>query len=420
MTRKINGVWRESQQKSSKLAILSGFFVLPFIITLPNSSYALEGHFKSALFSQHWQNSVANNGVNYDFRLKTHKNWQDWSFALDYQLSGIQSPNLVNTDGSQNPDHLQLFRLSQTLADSKTNYALHKIDRLSATYSSGYYSFTLGRQAFSWGNGIVFNPLDRVNPFAPNQIDKHYKPGVDMLSGQNTLQNGDQFSWFVLPKRDALSAELSHEASSYGVKLYHFTQDGMTDQQWLLIKDAEEQLVAWQLSQSRENGLWNLDLLWSYDSEIEQHSLSGVLNWQNSIRIKNRQAILFAELFYNGYGNNSTRPKIEQLSTQLLQLQEEGKVFNSNRYYTSFGTTLEVNPLLSVSATLLSNWQDYSQLLSLQLTHSVTENDQLLLSWQQPIGKKGSEFRGLLSENSPQNLSYSWLFYLQWEHYFRY
>lgn len=409
------------RKKSKKSAILSGFLALPLLIALPNYSYALEGHFKSALFSQDFQNSPVSNGVNYDIRLKSQQFWNEWNFALDYQLGGVKSPNaLANADYSTNPDHLQLFRLSQVLSDSADDYAVHRIDRLSANYSSGYYSFTFGRQAFTWGNGMVFNPLDRVNPFSPTQIDKSYKPGIDMLTGQNTLQSGDQFSWFILPKRDAISEKLTHDASSYGVKLYHFAQDGITDQQWLLMKDADEQLLGWELTQSRDSGLWNLDLLWSYDRELDKNTFSAVLNWQQMLAIKNRSTLLFAELFYNGYGSSLTRPKIEQLSEQLLILQSEGKVFNSNRYYTSIGATVEINPLLNVSAILLSNWQDRSQLLSLQLQQSVTENDQLLLSWQQPFGKTGSEFRGLHSDDSAQTISYSDLIYLQWEHYFRY
>jgi hypothetical protein len=421
MIRSLKPFFRFETQNSLKLAVLSAFLPLPLLATLPTSSYALEGHFKSAIFSQSFKNSPSKKAVNYDLRIKERAFQENWSFALDYQISGIKSSDFNFTNvNSDNPDRLQLFRLSDILADSDTDYTLHRIDRLSATYSSDYYSFTLGRQALSWGNGMAFNPLDRVNPFSPIQIDKSYKPGVDMITGQNTLENGDQFSWFILPKRDTETKKLTHTASSYGVKLYHFAQDSITDQQWLLMKDASEQLVGWQLSQSRENGLWNLDLLWSYDNEVNRHSISGILNWQNSISIKNRQAVVFAELFYNGYGSAITRPKIEQLSEQLLRLQSEGKVFNSNHYYTSIGMTLEVNPLLSFSGTLLSNWQDNSQLLSLQLQQSVTENDQLFITWQQPFGKSGSEFTGLQSENSSQNLSYSALIYLQWEHFFRY
>jgi len=36
----------------------------------------------------------------------------------------------------------------------------------------------------SWGNGLVFSPMDIVNPFDPTAVDTEYKAGDDMLYGQ--------------------------------------------------------------------------------------------------------------------------------------------------------------------------------------------------------------------------------------------
>ena len=33
----------------------------------------------------------------------------------------------------------------------------------------------------SWGNGLVFQPMDLFNPFTPTAVDRDYKPGNDLL-----------------------------------------------------------------------------------------------------------------------------------------------------------------------------------------------------------------------------------------------
>ncbi|BBP44698.1 hypothetical protein THMIRHAS_00710 [Thiosulfatimonas sediminis] len=340
---------------------------------------------------------------------------------MDYQLSGIRSSNLNASQLNQsNPDRFALLRLSQTLADSSTDFSQQRIDRLNATFRHRNDTITFGRQALSWGNGLVFNPLDRINPFAPNQIDKSYKPGVDMLSGQKSLRNDDQLSWFILPKRATFNEKVTYDASSFGIKWYHFSPNSNRDFQWLLLKDEQEQLFGWQLTENSDYGLWNLDLLWSYDQTYRKNTLSALLNWQNSLSIFDRQTVLFGELFYNGYGSALTHTMADNLPSRLVDLQAAGKLFSTHRYYSAIGASAEIYPLLNINATLISNWQDKSQLLALELIYSVSDNDQWLLSWQQPFGQRGSEFMGLQSATSPNRQNNSGSVALQWQHYFSY
>ena len=58
----------------------------------------------------------------------------------------------------------------------------HRLDRLSVTFQPYWGTLQIGRQALTWGNGFLFNPMDLFNPFSPTQIDREYKPGDDMVS----------------------------------------------------------------------------------------------------------------------------------------------------------------------------------------------------------------------------------------------
>jgi hypothetical protein len=66
--------------------------------------------------------------------------------------------------------------------DLGENLALqHRFDRLMVSAKVGRVDLTFGRQPISFGSGLVFNPLDLVNPFGPATIDSEYKPGVDAV-----------------------------------------------------------------------------------------------------------------------------------------------------------------------------------------------------------------------------------------------
>ena len=53
-----------------------------------------------------------------------------------------------------------------------------------------HWAVTVGRQAVSWGSGIVFQPLDPFNPFAPTAVDRDYKAGDDLVLIERLFDNG--------------------------------------------------------------------------------------------------------------------------------------------------------------------------------------------------------------------------------------
>ena len=86
--------------------------------------------------------------------------------------------------------------------DDSSDFILHRLDRLSLGYTSESLVMRLGRQAVTWGNGLVFYPMDIFNPFNPVAIDKDYKTGDDMLYGQWTTYQGNDWQMILLPRRD--------------------------------------------------------------------------------------------------------------------------------------------------------------------------------------------------------------------------
>jgi len=54
-----------------------------------------------------------------------------------------------------------------------------KLDRASIRHRAGSLRTTLGRQAFSHGQGRLFTPMDLIAPFTPATLDTEFKPGID-------------------------------------------------------------------------------------------------------------------------------------------------------------------------------------------------------------------------------------------------
>jgi hypothetical protein len=94
-------------------------------------------------------------------------------------------------------------------------------------------------------------------------------------------------------------------------------------------------------------------------------------------------------------------------------------VFNLRRDYLAAGMTLEVNPLLTTSPTLITDIDDGSAFFLVAANYSLSDNLVLAGGVQTPIGGPGSEYGGLpLSSTNPARLTPPHQVYLQLRRYF--
>ena len=421
-------LFKHKNQKYLIYANLRAFLTLTLAIPLPEVSYALTGHFKSAFFLQENNNfskSPTSNNDLYlgDLRLMSKQYHKAWTFAIDYQVQA-SSGKILKSTLNQNPDFThfdqqQMFNLTQVLHKSESNDTANliyqRIDRLSANYTNIDYSITIGRQALSIGNGLVFHPLDRFNPFAPNQFDRDYKPGIDMLTLQKILSDGNEVSAVVLPRRNLQNHEVTLEDSSWGFKLYRY---GKYDNQWLLQKDAHELVLANQWSGNWQQGLWNLDMAFSYDSEFQQQAFNAIVNYQSAFMVAQHNLLSFIELYYNGYGIAQAKPNVSELPASLLAKQASGKTFMLNQWYLATGTTIELTPLTQLATSIIFNLQDAGTLLNLNATYSLNNQNTLRYGYQQSFAPTGSEFSGLLNKAGQAQTAYEKQLFVNWTYYF--
>jgi hypothetical protein len=63
----------------------------------------------------------------------------------------------------------------------------HEIDRAFFTWQRGDTTLTLGRQAVGLGRGMLFSAVDLFAPFAPADIDREWRRGIDALRVEHRL-----------------------------------------------------------------------------------------------------------------------------------------------------------------------------------------------------------------------------------------
>jgi len=147
--------------------------------------------------------SDALQGHNLEARLKASARKGRW--GLDMLLSGIRvcanwylqfitmySDMLAGSAGVLAPllpasdlinDNRRWFDLTHEISNNGEMATLLRLDRASVGYVGDKTVLRFGRQAISWGSGLLFTPMDIFNPFDPSAVDKEYKAGDDMLYG---------------------------------------------------------------------------------------------------------------------------------------------------------------------------------------------------------------------------------------------
>jgi hypothetical protein len=107
--------------------------------------------------------------INLDVRLNLSGNSGAWSWRSDYQLLAQQGdrlklvqqhPNLGFIDNALTDDDRRVFDLSKRISDQDDRVITQRLDRLYLTHTSDKTVLKIGRQAVSWGNGIIYNPVD--------------------------------------------------------------------------------------------------------------------------------------------------------------------------------------------------------------------------------------------------------------------
>jgi hypothetical protein len=341
--------------------------VVSTVALADGNSYDFGGHSKLRLLAQNYPddslfrdvigaNSVDGAG---ELRLYSSAKNDKWSLHADYQLIAINSDFLA---AGLPEDDSRLFDLTSVLDDSNKNALLHRLDRFWVGYAGEKTVVRFGRQALSWGNGLLYAPMDLVNPFDPATIDTEYKTGDDMLYMQYLRDSGDDIQGAVVFRRNAVTGDIESDEATIALKYHGFAGENEFDV--LVAESYGNTVVGAGYAQSVGGAIWRGDVVVT-DSNDDTY-VEVVTNLSYSWVWGARNMSGAVEYYYDGF----------------------------DRHYVAGSLAIEMSPLWMLTPTVLSNVNDPSGLLQVVTQYSLSDNMTFLGSLNIPLGANGTEFGG--------------------------
>ncbi len=283
-----------------------------------------------------------------------------------------------------------LFDLGQTWRQDATTLIAGRIDRLSLGYAGPNLVLRIGRQAITWGSGIVFHPADIVAPFPPDAVDTTYKPGADMIYAQYLFDSGADIQAIALPRPLVPGGPVAFANSTYAVR--GKTLVGALDLSAMFARDRGDSAGSVGLAGALGGASWNAQYIgWKLAGGAGRPSW--LVNISSFGTLAGRNMSWFAEIYHNGFGVAPGVP-LSLLPADLLKRSATGQVFVMGRDFAALGGRVELNPDLSASPTALFSLNDGSVLLNLRFDYSLGDNTDILFAASRPFGRNGSEFGG--------------------------
>ncbi|MDH3634595.1 MAG: hypothetical protein OES20_07805 [Gammaproteobacteria bacterium] len=339
--------------------------------------------------------------ANLDLRLNLSGGSGQWSWRSDYQLIAVkgdqlelrqQNPNLGFNAVTLADDEQRVFDLSHRISDQDDRVITHRLDRFYLSHTSNKTVFKIGRQAVSWGNGLIYNPVDFFNPFDPAAIDTEYKTGDDMLYAQYLLDSGDDVQVVWVGRRDE-DDDVDADVSSLALKYHRFSEASEFD--LLVAEHYDASIVALGGSIDIADAIWRSDIMLTDTGD--EHFTSAVLNWSYSWIAWEKNTSVALEYFHNGFGidDGDYDPVALADNPELLTRIERAELYTLGENYLAAAATIELAPLWVLTTSIFRNLDDNSTLLQVFSQHDLQQDLQLLLALNLPTGSDGNEFGGI-------------------------
>ena len=279
-------------------------------------------------------------------------------------------------------DKFRLMDLTHVISESSDSIVEHRLDRLYVDITSTNAVARIGRQAISWGNGLIYTPMDFFNPFDPSAVDKEYKTGDDMLYGQYLRQNGDDAQAVWVLRRD-LAGEVSNDVDSIAAKYHGFV--GEREYDLLIAEHFDDYILGIGGITNLGGAVWRGDITLT-DTETEHvFSLVTSLSYSWISWGKNISGII--EYFYNGFGiaDGNYSPAALANNPDLLERIVRGELFTLGRNYVAASAMVELTPLWLLTPNVFINASDGSMLMQLVSSYDFRQDWRVLAALGLPL-----------------------------------
>lgn len=294
-------------------------------------------------------------------------------------------------DTAPRDDDARRFDLTWTLDSDDDRRVLHRLDRLVLDYRGDDWGIALGRQAVSWGNGIVFQPLDLFTPFAPTTVDRDYKPGEDVVMIDRLFADGSDLQVLSVFRRDE-QGRADADAGSLGARWHRPV--GAGEIEWFGGRHIGDTVAGVSVRYPVGSAMLRAETLATEAGSGDRY-VSLLLNMDYSLMLRGRNLYVFGELFRNGFGIADDRVDLARLPQRLRVRLLRGEVFNLQRHYAALGGTVEWHPLVTQSLTLIGSLDDGSVLAQGELRWSASDALRVDAGALVSLGSRGEEYGAL-------------------------
>lgn len=365
-----------------------------------------KGQFNYLTFPENslFRGIVGSPGTDYSVNARVNLRFSQssWEFAADYQLLARygdtvalsrELSGLSVVPGSVPDDSRRVMNLTHTFNDSGEGVALQRLDRFYVAYHADDWVVRLGRQAVSWGNGLVYSAMDFFNPFDPAAIDKEYKTGDDMIYGQYLLRGGDDLQLVLVGRRDPDTGDVESDESTLAGKYHGFVAGFEYDA--LVSRHFGDTVIGFGGNHAVGGAIWRGDLTVTRTDNDFIPLLVTSMSWSWNWGSKNVSGLM--EYFYNGFGIAGGEYSVAGLAAkpELTDRLVRGELFTLGRNYLVASTLIELNPLFLLTPAIFASLDDPSALLQLVGQFDLLQDLQLLTAVSIPVGAPGTEYGGV-------------------------
>lgn len=368
---------------------------------------ALEFRLKNKLFLEDWgvlethYEAFLNGGDTREKGRELERRFPDL-FGGGFEAAGVRPVE----------DDRRLLDLTGTLEEDDGYILYHRLDRLVLTLQPKWGTLRIGRQALTWGNGMLFNPMDLFNPFAPTDVDRDYKIGDDMAVARFSLEETGEFHFLCVPRRDIATGDVEWNSSAVAGK-FHFSS-GSREFDLMAARNYENIVFGAGALGYLGSTAWRLNATWTFlpdESETDSY-LSLVANIDYSWVWRERNWYGFLEFYYNGLGEKDYTEALDD--PDLMRALNRGEIFTMGRIYLAGSVNLEIHPLVNLYLTGILNFTDPSAVLQPRGVWSVSQNLDLMIGATLYSGGPGTEYGGFDLpgtdfQAAPANNAYAWL-----------
>jgi len=294
--------------------------------------------------------------------------------------------------GRQLEDDRRFMNLTKTIDEDESHILYHRLDRLAMTVLPEWGTVRVGRQAVTWGNGLLFNPMDLFNPFSPADFERDYKIGDDMVFTQFVFDSRGELQLLYVPRREVTTEDVEWDQSSLAGKL-HFGMD-TTEFDIMLAKHYKDEVIGVGSTGYLGNGAWRLDSTWTFlNSESDTDGyLSVVADMDYSWVWWGKNFYGFLEFYLNGLSHNQYTEVFTDLD--IVVRINRGELYTLGRTYLGGHVRVELHPLFNVYVTVIENLGDPSGTIQPRAVWDVAKDVQITFGGTTHYGSRGTEYGG--------------------------